>query len=121
MKIPLGLFLRGGKPSWGGGSPATDRFITYREYISSEGLRRGTTRKSIAQRRARQRRVAPEGLSVLARRRTSFLVGQSGMTGKGIEAKHFIQRSWEETVGNEAEIAFRKWIGIIEASVGDFS
>lgn len=114
--MPLGLFLRGNKPSWGGGDPSTDRFVTYREYISGQRLTRGTTPLTERQRRARQRRVAPGWISALARRRTTFLVGQSGMTKRGIEAKQFIQRSWEEIVGPDGEIAFRKWIEIVETN-----
>lgn len=117
FKIPRGLFLtgKGGRPSYWPGDASSDVFVTYREYIRSQGLRRGTTGLSSRQLAARRRRVAPTGL-----RGSTFLVGKEGVTKKGIKAKHFLKDAWEEIVGPDGRKAFDEEVRIMRDAFREF-
>lgn len=110
VTIPRGVFFRKGTAVSPGPRNRADVFFTYKEFLRKKGLRRGTTKQTIRQRRARQRAIHDADGKLL-------LTGSKGNgpnRGAGIEAKFFLKNAWDTVAGPKGEKAFGETIEVID-------
>lgn len=111
VTIPSGVFSdsSGRAQPLARGRTDGDRFMTYREFVRSKGIRQGGRRDRSS--RARGRATRNEG-------GRTFWKGPA--RGRGYEGKFFIRGAWEQVVGRDGALVAQKYSKAIEDELGSF-